>query len=296
MQKLTRREFVNTSVLGAGALAYTAAYADEPAKTISPTEERELGKTGIQVTRLAMGTGMRGYQRSSAQTRQGQTKFTELMLHGVDQGIRFFDMADLYGSHPFIKNALKEIPRNQYVLLTKIWFRDGLENNDITHALPNIDRYRKELDTDVIDIALVHCVTSARWLDELKVMRDEMSELKEKGVIRAVGCSCHSLESLEAAVESPWVDVIMARINNKQQKMDADPLTIANLLKTARKNGKGIVGMKIYGEGTLVEEEQRYESLKFVIENDLVDAMTIGYEQPSHVDDTLKHVKMIVNA
>lgn len=296
MDKLNRREFVNTSIIGAGALACTSVQAAETKNLSKATAEQVLGKSGVRVTRLAMGTGMRGYQRSSNQTRQGQKKFTELMLHGFDNGIHFFDLADLYGSMPFIRNALKEIPRDKYTLLSKVWFRKGLDKNDTVHAAPNIERFRKELDTDIIDIVLLHCVTSPRWPEELKIMRDEMSELKEKGVIRAVGCSCHSLEALQVAAKDPWVDVILARINNKQQKMDGTPEVISNVLKTARKNGKGIIGMKIYGEGNLVQEEQRYDSLKFVLDNNLVDAMTIGYEKPSHVDDTIKQANMILNA
>jgi 1-deoxyxylulose-5-phosphate synthase len=295
MTKLNRRDFVSTSIAGAGALT-TASCTHLTAKNPSAKDHVALGQTGINVSKLAMGTGMRGTGRGSNQTRLGQEKFSQLMQHGFEHGINFFDMADFYGSHPFMREALKDLNRDQYVLLTKIWFRSNLPDNNPNRAIPNIDRFRKELNTDMIDIVLVHCVTNPRWPDQQKQMLDEMAELKEKGIVRAVGCSCHSLEALRVAAELPWVDVILARINNQQKKMDADPATVSEVLLRAKANGKGIVGMKIYGEGTITDEEERFSSMKYVIENNLVDTMTIGFEQTAHVDNTVGHLKMIYSA
>jgi aryl-alcohol dehydrogenase-like predicted oxidoreductase len=295
MTKLNRRDFVSTSIAGAGALT-TASCTHLTAKEPSANDHVALGQTGITVSKLAMGTGMRGTGRGSNQTRLGQEKFTHLMQHGFEHGINFFDMADFYGSHPFVREALKDLNRDQYVLLSKIWFRSNLPDNDPNRAIPNIDRFRKELDTDMIDIVLVHCVTNPRWPEQQKQMLDEMAELKEKGVVRAIGCSCHSLEALRVAAELPWVDVILARINNQQKKMDADPATVSSVLLRAKANGKGIIGMKIYGEGTITDEEERFNSMKYVIDNNLVDTMTIGFEQIAHVDNTVGHLKMIYRA
>ena len=294
MSTLTRREFINTSAIAAGTIACSTAYSAEEAKKPSHADVVDLGKTGIKVTRLAQGTGMRGGGRQSNHTRLGQEAFTDLILHGYNNGIHFFDMADMYGSQPFIKNALKDIPREKYVLLSKIWFRPGLDNNEPERAIPNVERFLKELGTDMIDIVLIHCASSPRWPEEQKKMRDELSELKQKGTIRAHGVSCHSLEALKAAAELPWVDVILARINNQKKVMDGDTETVAEVLKTAKKNGKGIIGMKIYGEGQIKDPALRFESMKYVVTNKLVDSMTIGHEKKEHVDESIKSLNTIL--
>jgi predicted aldo/keto reductase-like oxidoreductase len=241
-----------------------------------------------------MGTGFGGWEKSSNQTRLGQKEFSRLMLHGFERGLNFYDMADLYGSHPFMKPVLKEISRDKVVLLSKVWFSEapGMEATD--RAIPSFDRFRRELGTEMIDIVLIHCVTNASWPSQLGRMRDELSSLKEKGDIRATGCSCHDLGALTVAARDPWVDVIFARINNKGARMDhEDPGKVATVLREARANGKAVVGMKIYGAGSLTEKVQRDESLRYVWGNGLVDAMTIGFERPGQIEDSISHLNEV---
>jgi len=238
-----------------------------------------------------MGTGFGGWEKASNQTRLGPDGFARLMLHGFGRGLNFYDLADLYGSHPFMKPVLKEISREKVVLLSKIWFSEapGMEATD--RALPSFDRFRRELGTDMIDIVLIHCVTNASWPSQLERMRDELSSLKEKGDIRATGCSCHDFGALQVAARDPWVDVIFARINHGGARMDhKDPNAVAAVLREARSNGKAVVGMKIFGAGDLTEESQRDQSLRYVWGNGLVDAMTIGFEKTFQIDDTIERL------
>jgi predicted aldo/keto reductase-like oxidoreductase len=217
------------------------------------------------------------------------------MRTGFDSGLNFFDMADLYGSHPFMKPIIKELPRDQFVLLSKIWFAaaPGMEPAD--RAVPSVDRFRKELGTEMIDVVLIHCVTNSSWPTQLERMRDELDMLKEKGVIRATGCSCHDFGALQVAAENPWVDVIFARINNTGASMDhKDPDAVAEVLRKARANGKAVVGMKIYGAGKLTEASQRDQSLRYVWGNGLVDAMTIGFEKEGQIKDTMSHLDRVL--
>ena len=143
---------------------------------------------------------------------------------------------------------------------------------------------------------MIHCMQNDQWPTEYERIRDELSELKDKNVIRAVGVSCHDFGALKVAAEHPWVDVIFARINHKGGKefsCDASADELATVLKGARANGKAVVGMKIFGAGKLVEPEQKAASLKFVFTNALVDAITIGAMNPAEVDDTLKHMEQV---
>jgi len=302
MSEITRRQFLEKSLLGAGVLATTPVWAkghdaEKRLPAAGKASDRvELGTTGIIASRLAMGTGMRGWKRSSDHTKLGQKAFSELLLHGIDQGLNYIDMADIYGSHQFVRKTLAGIPRDSYVLSSKIWPRktDWLQPSG--GAIQEVGRFRKELGADVLDICLIHCVLNSNWPEEYKGIRDELSELKQKEVVRAVGCSCHDHGALKVAAEHPWVDVIFARINHKGNKMGDSPEAISRTLLKARNNGKAVVGIKIFGEGTLVKPEEKDASLKFVLGNGLVDAMTIGMLSKEEVDDSIARIDKTLKA
>jgi len=265
-------------------------------KLSSPTQLVPIGKTGIKATLVGIGTGMRGWMRQSNHTRMGKEAFIKLIKHAYDRGIRFFDVADLYGTHTFLRDAIKGIPRESIVIQSKIWFRrEGLPEH-VTDAAEALERFRRELDTDYIDIVLLHCTTDGNWLDQLKQMRDQLSEAKERGIIKAHGTSSHSVDALKASLASDWVDVQLARINHMGSHMDGKPEDIANLLRKMRSAGKGVVGMKIFGEGTFKTKEQRWASLRFVLTQRCVDAFIIGFERPSEIDETLKMVEEILSS
>jgi predicted aldo/keto reductase-like oxidoreductase len=162
-----------------------------------------------------------------------------------------------------------------------------------------VDRFRQELGADTLDICLLHCMLNDQWPTEYERMRDELSELKSKGAVRAVGVSCHNFGALRVAASHPWVDVIFARINHKggeAYSMDGTADEVAQVLKLARANGKFVVGMKIFGAGKLIKPEEKDASLKFVLGNRLVDAMTIGMLKTEEIDDTVSRVNATFKA
>jgi predicted aldo/keto reductase-like oxidoreductase len=298
MRPFSRRDFIKTSLVGTAILsAAPAAWAAaEAAPRFRGSDLVTLGKTGIKASRLAQGTGFNGYNRSSAQTRAGKQAFDRLVRHGLDEGINFLDMADLYGSHPFVKDVIKGLPREKLVLLSKIWPRKESWVTPSGGAKEEIDRFRQELGVEQIDMVLIHCMTDAKWPEQYAGIRDGLSELKQKGVVRAVGVSCHDFGALKVASEHPWVDVILARINHKGGKeysCDASVEEVSAVLKTARKSGKAVVGMKIFGAGKLVKPEEKDASLHYVFANDLVDAITVGMLTPEEVDDTLRRMAAV---
>lgn len=295
MRHFTRREFLTTTLTGAGLMAASPPLfsAENAPVACKGSDTVTLGRTGIKVSRLAQGTGFNGSARSSEHTRMGRAAFERLLRHSVDSGVRFIDMADLYGTHTYVRDTIKGMPRDQFVFLTKLWPRKESWNTPSGGAKEEIDRFRKELATDRIDICLIHCMTNDKWLDEYEHVRDELSELKQRGTVRAVGVSCHDFGALKLAATHPWVEVIFARINNrggKDYSMDGTAEEVAAVLKTARANGKAVVGMKIFGAGKLVQSVQKDESLKYVFSNKLVDAITIGMLKTSEVDDTMKRM------
>lgn len=267
-----------------------------PNKSFKGSDIVTLGDTGLQVSRLAQGTGTSGGGQSSAFTRMGKASFDRLLQHSLDRGITLIDMADLYGTHPFVKTNIKQLPREKFALLTKIWPRKEDWNQPSGGAKEEIDRFRQELGVDMIDICLIHCMTNAQWPDEHKRILDELSELKAKNIVRAVGVSCHNYGALEVASEHAWVDVLLARVNHKcgrEFKCDESLDKVTSVLRKARENGKGLIGMKIFADGSLVQPEQRDASLKYVLTENLVDAMTIGMQSPEQVDDVLTRMSKI---
>jgi aryl-alcohol dehydrogenase-like predicted oxidoreductase len=214
-----------------------------------------------------------------------------------DKGIRYFDCADSYGTHPFTAKALKEIPRDKYTLCTKIWRTPGtIPEPERPDADIVVDRFRKELNTDYLDIVQIHCMTSAEWTNEQKKQMDILENLKSKGIIRAHGVSVHSFEALEAAAASPWVDIIHVRINPFGAAMDSkDPAQVTPVIEEMHKSGKGIIGMKLIGGGNFRNDPEKIDqSLKFVLGLGTVDMIIIGFEQPEQIDNYVAKIEGVV--
>src|SRR6266567_1336850 len=284
---MKRREFITQTAYGLGAawLGSKAAFPAGLPGRISATDTVTLGKTGIRTSRLAMGTGTVGTGHHSHQTALGIQGLSDLLWHGYDQGLRFFDLADSYGSHPHAREALKRVPREKVTILTKSWARDydGMK--------ADIDRFRKELNVDYLDIALMHCLQEDDWVTRFKGAEDALSEFKEKRIIRAHGCSCHTLGALRAAAANPWVEVDLARINPIGSHMDAQPDTVLSVLREMKSKGKAVVGMKILGQGDMRTRQD--EALHYALSLGILDAFTIGAESIAEQSDLMRRISAV---
>src|SRR6202050_5208198 len=285
---MLRREFLLRSATGFGAAwlsrknLLNALAEQAPLSKFSASDTVTLGSTGITTSRLAMGTGTVGSGHHSNQTALGVKGLSELLLNGYDHGLRFFDAADSNGGHPHVAEALKHVPRDKVTVLTKTWARDPAE------ARADLDRFRRELGTDYLDICLMHCLTDADWTERYRGVMDVFSEAKQKGIIRAHGCSCHSIEALRAAAKSPWVEVDFARINPIGSHMDTDPQTVVSVLREMKAAGKAVVGMKILGQGDLAHRQD--EAIKYALSLGILDAFTIGAESKSEQEDLIRRI------
>jgi|1186.fasta_scaffold16782_1 aryl-alcohol dehydrogenase-like predicted oxidoreductase len=283
-----RREFLIRTATAAGAAWLSSksilnALAEQAlGKKFSASDTVTLGGTGIKTSRLAMGTGTVGVGHHSHQTALGVKGLSDLLLNGYDHGLRFFDAADSYGSHPHVAEALKHVQRDKVTVLTKSWARDP----DTMRA--DLDRFRRELGVDYIDVCLMHCLTEGDWTERYKGVMDVLSEAKQKRIIRAHGCSCHSIEALRAAAKSPWVEVDLARINPIGSHMDADPATVVSVLKEMKAAGKAVVGMKILGQGDLSKRQN--EAIKYALSLGILDAFTIGAESKQEQEDLIGRI------
>jgi aryl-alcohol dehydrogenase-like predicted oxidoreductase len=293
---MLRREFLRrtasglsaawlTSKVGRAAVLPGISLADQPplAKKHTAQDEVVLGKTGIRTSRLAMGTGTVGFGGGSNQTRLGTDRVSRLLIDGYQEnGLRFYDTADSYGSHPYVAAALKHVPRDKVTVMTKTDTRDPDGVRD------DLDRFRRELGTDYIDIVLIHCVTEGDWTTRYRGVMDVLSEAKQKGTIRAHGVSCHSIQALRAAAASPWVEVDLVRLNPIQSHMDAEPDTVISVIKQMRASGKGIIGMKILGQGDL--RSRPSDALRYALGTGVLDAFTIGAESQAEQTDLTRRI------
>jgi len=286
---MKRRDFIRNTTLGLGAAWLGGQTLSEMIWALPPLPQKfrasdtiVLGQTGIRTSRLAMGTGTVGFGGRSNQTQLGLKGLSGLLLNGYENGLRFFDAADAYGSLPHVAEALKQIPRDKVVVLTKTWARDPKT------ARADLDRYRRELGTDYLDVCLMHCLTEGDWTERYRGVMDVFSEAKQKGIIRAHGCSCHSIEALRAAAKSPWVEVDLARINPIGSHMDADPATVISVLKEMKASGKGVIGMKILGQGDLRNRQD--EAIKYALSLGVLDAFTIGAESKGEQEDLIARI------
>ena len=293
MTEFDRRRFLGTAA-AVGLASASSAQADTLASTPAPPAPPmvTLGNTGIRTTRLAQGTGVKGGNRQSDQTRMGFDEFVPLIRHAYDRGIRFFDLADLYGTHVYFREALRHFNREEITILTKLWWRyDGPEKNTSAKQREQVtrsalQRFRHELTTDYIDIVLLHCLQDVAWAEKMKPYRAALDEAKAKGQVKAVGVSCHDFGALKTAAATPWVDLILARNNPEGVIMDAPPAEVEAVLREAKAAGKAIIGMKIFGEGRLVNQRER--CIEYAQSREYMDAMTIGFHTPEQIDDVLR--------
>jgi aryl-alcohol dehydrogenase-like predicted oxidoreductase len=297
---MKRRDFIRHSAVGIGGVlaglpSGIRAEPSSPQAFYDPYEKVSLGKTGLKVSRFCLGTGVHGGNRESNHTRMGKQKFEALIRGAHERGIGLYDLADLYGTHPYVVPALKAVARDRYAIVSKIWFRSGgIPEADRPDADVVVQRFLKEVGTDYLDLVLLHCVESPKWPEELRKQMDLLAKLKEKGLIRAHGVSCHSLGALEAAVGEPWVDSVHARINPYGMSMDGPAERVAPVLKRLHAAGKGVVGMKIIGEGRLRnDEEKRDASARFVLGLGCVDVLNIGFEKVEEIDDFAARVRKV---
>jgi len=286
---MLRREFLHRSsraaaaaLLASHSLARSVAAIPPLSQRFTATDTVTLGNTGIKTSRLAMGTGTVGSGGHSHQTALGMDGLPRLLLNGYDNGLRFFDAADSYGSHPHVAKALKHVDRSNVTVLTKSWARDPNEMR------ADLDRFRRELGIEQIDIVLMHCLTEADWTTRYRPVMDALEEAKQKKIIRAHGCSCHSIEALRAAAKSPWVEVDLARVNPVGAHMDADPDTVVSVLREMKAAGKAVLGMKILGQGALRDRQD--EALRFALGLNILDAFTIGAESISEQSDLTRRI------
>jgi predicted aldo/keto reductase-like oxidoreductase len=276
---MNRRNFLRVTAGAAGATGFHRGARLWSAATRKATDVVRLGPDKVRLSRLAVGTGTKG---GSIQRQLGQEGLVDLIRFGYDQGLFFWDTADGYRTHPHVAGALKSVSREKVSIMTKTRARTAEQMK------ADLDRFRQELGADYLDIVLLHAVRTADWPEERKGAMEVLAEARQKGLVRTYGVSCHSLESLQTAAKNPWLRVVLARINPAGMLMDAEPATVVPVLRQMKAAGKGVIGMKILGEGGLRDRVD--ECLRYALSLDCVDCFTIGAANRDEMSDLIKRI------
>jgi 1-deoxyxylulose-5-phosphate synthase len=291
MAHYSRREFLKTG-LAAGALA-SAGGLSLKAEPQTATDWITLGKTNVKVTRLAFGTGSFS---GEVQRDLGQEQFNRLVRHAYDRGIRFFETAESYsGMHEMLGIALQGIPRDSYRLMTKVTTHDGVNPQD------KIDQLRRMAKTEYFDIVLLHWQHTSTWPTDSLRWQDGISEAQVKQAVLSRGASVHGLPALRQVPDMKWLQVAMIRMNHKGVRMDAEDYNTSGLgnvsevvthVKQARNDGMGVISMKLVGEGTFTNREDRKAAMKFAFKNAGVNAVTVGYKNTGEIDEAIENLNL----
>ncbi len=290
-EQITRRQFIRSTVVFAGGVLFSSyggmALAAQAKRTA--VDQVPLGKTGLKLSRLGLGTGSKG---GSIQRALGSDGFNRLVRYAYDQGITYIDTAQNYKTHAMVGEAIKGLPREKLFIQSKM---PGVPEK----PLEVLDQYRKELGVDYIDSLLCHCAVTKDWEQERKRLMDALEEAKDKKIIRAHGVSCHSMPALTKAARLDWVDVNLVRINPQGAYMDTPAETwnaksdvsavppVLEQVKLMRKNRHGIIGMKIMGEGEFTNPEDREKSIRLAMQPGMVDAVVIGFKNTAEIDEAI---------
>ncbi|HVM48627.1 MAG TPA: aldo/keto reductase, partial [Candidatus Acidoferrum sp.] len=286
---LSRRQFIQRSAAAAGALllpgsTWTRAQA---ATKRTAVDQVTLGKTGLKLSRLGMGTGS---DSGNTQHALGQQAFNDLVHYAYDQGITYFDCAQAYKTFEWVGGAIKGLPREKLFIQSKV---PGQPED----VLATIDRHRKVFDTDYVDSMLIHCMVKDHWTDAYKRIMDGFNEAQEKKWILAKGVSCHSLPALRSATDSPWTQVHLVRVNPQCSHIDGmgetwdksgtDLAPVLKEIKEMHAKGRGVIGMKIIGNGEFTKAEDREKSIRFAMSRPEIDAVVIGFKNRAEIDEAI---------
>ena len=293
---LNRRKFLGALSLGSAHLLFGSPLYADPGRFSSsdPLQRVTLGRSGLRTSLLGFGTGVHAGNRASYLTRQEEDKSVAVLRHAYDRGFRYYDCADTYGTHGLMARAMKTMDRERLTLGSKIWTRKGgIPEAERPDADVVVDRFRKELDTDYLDLVQIHCMVDEDWTDTGKKQMEILDHLKSRGVIRAHGVSVHSLEAMKTALKEPWVDVIHVRINPYGLSMDKpDPEEVVEVIHQLHTSGKGVIGMKLVGNGKLTEDSDKIDhSIRFVLGLGSVDMMIVGFQSEAQIDNYIERVE-----
>jgi aryl-alcohol dehydrogenase-like predicted oxidoreductase len=290
MSPFSRREFLKSS-LAVGTLTSVGTLSLHAASRTA-TDIVTLGKSGMKVTRLAFGTGS---ANGHVQAELGQQEFTRLIHYAYDRGIRFFETAEAYATPAMLGEALKGLPRESYQLMTKVTTDEGADPRK------RFDEMRRTSQTEYFDIMLLHWQRAPDWTARTGRWQDGILEAQSKKIIRTRGASVHGLPALRLMPGNQWLEVAMIRMNHNGTRMDGpipddgnrgNVTEVVEHVKQVKRDGMGVISMKLVGDGTFTRNEDRQAAMRFAFNNAGVDCVTVGFKNTREIDEAIDNLNI----
>jgi len=291
MSPLNRRDFLKTTI-AAGAVASVGTLPLHATRRTA-TDIVTLGNSGMKVTRLAFGTGSNnGYVQAAL----GQKEFSRLIAYAYDHGIRFFETAESYQTPGMLGEALKPYPRDSYQLMNKVTTDTGVDPQK------RFDEMRRISQTEYFDIMLLHWQHTGDWMEETKNWQDGMLQAQSKQIIKTRGASVHGLPALRQVPGNKFLEVAMIRMNHNGTRMDAPvgedannpsvvPEVVAHVTQV-KKEGMGVISMKLCGDGTFTKHEDRVAAMRFAFQKANIDCATVGFKSTQEIDEAIDNMNL----
>jgi aryl-alcohol dehydrogenase-like predicted oxidoreductase len=247
----------------------------------------------MQVSRLAFGTGSNnGYVQAAL----GQREFTRLVHYAYDRGIRFFETAEAYVTPAMLGEALKGIPRDSYQLMSKVTTDDGADPQK------RFDEMRRTSQTEYFDIMLLHWQHTPEWFAHTSRWQEGILEAQSKKIIRTRGASVHGLPALRQVPGNKWLEVAMIRMNHNGTRMDGPTYEDSNYpasvdevvrhVKQVKKEGMGVISMKLIGNGAFTRHEDRQAAMRFAFKNAGIDCAAVGFKNTQEIDEAIDNLNV----
>ncbi len=293
MSPFSRREFLKTGVAVGAAVASAGSLPLHAANQRTATDLVTLGKANLQVTRLAFGTGS---NNGHVQYALGQTEFSKLVAYAYERGIRFFETSESYMTPAMLGEALKPLPRDSYVLMSKVTTDEGVDPRE------RFDEMRRTSQTEYFDIMLLHWQHTDKWVSETSRWQDGILAEQEKKTIRTRGASVHGLPALRQMPGNKWLQVAMIRMNHNGTRMDGPTYADNNNpdhrdevvahVKQVKSEGMGVISMKLVGDGTFTQHNDRQAAMRFAFQNAGVDCVTVGFKNNREIDEAIDNLNL----
>jgi aryl-alcohol dehydrogenase-like predicted oxidoreductase len=235
-------------------------------------EYRPLGQTGIKVSRLCFGALTIGPLQAALPVSSGAA----VIRRALEAGVNFIDTAEYYRTYTYIYEAIRDWP-GEVIIASKsyAYTREGMRQS--------LEEALRALHRDYIDIFLLHEQESALTIRGHWEAVEYLLSAREKGMVRAIGISTHSVEGVRAAARVPEFDIIHPLINMAGIGiLGGTREDMLAAIDEAAAFGKGIYGMKALGGGHLIPRVQ--EALAFVLSIPHLASVAVGMRTVAEVD------------
>ena len=239
-------------------------------------KKKKLGINGLVVTELCFGTLPLG----PLQTNMSLAKGAEVIKYALNNGVNFIDTAHVYRTYKYVKEAIKDIDREKYVIASKS------KESKYDKVKKEVEEGLEKLGLEYFDIFHIHAAREANPFDVRSEALKALVDCKKEGLIKNIGIATHYVKVVKEASMVDEIDIVFPIINKVGMGIvDGSAEEMLEAIKSAKEKGKGIYAMKTLAGGRLINE--LYDAITFVRNNSFIDCIAVGMVDKKEVDINL---------